>query len=1003
MKKYVTLFTLLIVGLGLVQPVSNLAQSGRRRPSERSRRSTESEGPPAEKSTEPAVEKIKTPIPPGGEIEERALDPKVATLRFQLKNGLTVLVREKYSKPMVAMTVYVKVGRMDESEGSWGVAELIQRLLWQGTTTRSKTRAARELRQLGGVIEAQTLYEQTTYQVVVPAEEALEALDILADVLEHPLFEEETIRRQAELMCQEYESQHTDLSARAFQSMLGVAFPRHFLGRPLSFEGLRTITRDQVVKFYNTHYRPEKVILSIVGAISPFAVTEPIQRGYGDWSVLASDTGKSETENPKSEITDQEPKPEQEKTEPPVRQLSDQQPMTRDERPATSDQLRYGRLEAEIDPTLLIVSFRLDGIEKADRSALEVLSAVLSRGQASRIEQELRGTRPVVWDYSVNRLSVSPSELWSFQFWVAPEHFNTAEIGFFEVVQRLRREVLSPGELQRAQSLLERRFYDQRARVQNEATLLAKVEATVGDYHEADRYLEQIRAVTATQVQRVAAKFLTLSKATVYEAIPRRLAAPGVTGESFAKWIGTQVPGIDNSVAANQVTQASPVPLIPQGHRERPAEEVDAVIFSLQPEPVRDFSVLRGSRAYVRVDRGRPTVSVGLFFQGGRLFEDTSNNGITELMLRAMLRGAKSKWNPETGAVLDRDEEESLSAGTIAMRLEQLGAEIQLVNEPDFFGFILNVLSRNQDRALKMLVDVIERPTFDEAEVVRVRNALLYELRRQQAEPIELAWQALVGTHPYGLSRLGTPPSLQNLMPEQLRAWRDRTIGRMFPLAVIVGDTDGSILISTIIAREFRRRETDQTFRAQIPTVPEQPREQAKLEGNRSALAVGFLQPQSKDNGHEIFGVIEHLLSGRGGRLTDQLRDESGLVYQVRATYESRFLASAFFVTVAFLPENEARIREALEHEFNRLASEPVEDEELALGVNSTIGAQSIDLESHLDRAVAYARRVFLNGEPSEVETYADRIRALTKEKIRAVASQYLKWNQRGIGMLRAR
>jgi zinc protease len=1041
MKKYVVLSVLLLIGLWFAQPLDNRAQSGRRRPERREPRSTEPEKPrterPAEKPSAPSGEAAKAAVPAGGEIAKRVLDPKTATMRFRLQNGLTVIVREKYSKPLVAITAYVKAGRLDEPNEAVGVAELVQRLLLQGTTNRPGTRAARELRTLGGVMGARTSYEDTIYYAVLPAEKAVAALEIQADILQHPAVDAAVVRRQAELLAQEYKSQQDDLSTQAFRSMLGLAFPENppghlltpetikvttrgfesYIGYSPAPEKIRAITRDQVLDFYRTRYRPDTVILSFVGAVNPFTVMEAIQRAYGGWAGPEAESQTPETTNQKPETRNQQSdasgplsvvrRPSSVATD--NRQQTTDQPPTASNQtlaggqppPTPSNQLRYGRQEMEVDPAVLTISYRFDKIETADRAALEILVAVWGRGQFSRLQQELREARPIVLDFATDQIELNNALLLSFQLSTTPENFNQAEIGFFDLAQRLRREILPPGELQRAQSMLERWFYDRRARLQNEAEELARSEATGGDYHEADHYVERVRAVTVEQVQRVAAKYLVLPNVTVYEVLPHRVATAGVTAESFAGWIATQVPGIDKAVAANQVKPASPAPLTPQGQRERPGEETDAVIFSLQPEPIHDYSVLRGSRAYVRVDHGRPTVSVGLFFQGGRLFEDASNNGITELTLRAMLRGAKSKWNPETGAGVERGEEAPLPAQTIAMKLEQLGGEIQLVNEADFFGFILNVLSRNQEPALKLLVDVIERPTFDEGEFTRVRNALLYDLRQQRAQPMELAWQALVGQHPYGLPRLGRPEVLQTLTPEHVRAWRDRTIGQQYPLTVIVGDTDGSILISSVIANQFRRRDTERSFRAVVPTPPAQPQEQVKPDGKQSALAVGFLGPSGKGDEDEVLDVIEHALSGIGGRLTDQLRDESGIACRVQTVFEPRLLVSAFFTSLTLPPENEARAREALEREFNRLASEPISDEELNLGVNSTIGAQSVELEPHSARVLAYARRVFLNQQPAQVENYADRIRTLTKDKIRAVAGQYFKWNQRGVGIVR--
>lgn len=1021
MRKWMTIAMLIVVGPWWLHPIGGLAQSGRQRPTNRPR-PTEPDKPPTEKASEKApqasAESDVGAIPIGGEIVKRAFDPKTATARFLLKNKLTVLVREKYARPMVAITAYVKAGRFNEPEGSWGVAELVQRALLHGTARRPKTQAVRELRMLGGVFDAHTAEDYTVFRVVLPAEKVREALDILADMLQHPAFDQETISRQAELMWQQYDARRNDLTTQASSAVAALAVPGHPIARVPAIDELRVMPREAVIAFYQTHYRPEHVVLSLVGAVNPFAVIEAIQRGYGAWSVGEVVAQEPGTKGQQAGAGNQEPNLRaspsaaaqpvghtvQSEKQPPT---GDQRPLTGEPQPPTGDQLRYGRIEMEIDPALLTVAYRLDAIEPSDQAALDVLAAVLSMGQMSRLQRELQSVLSA--PAALTRLTLSramsresrATELWLLQCWTSPRQFNAAELTLFTMIQRLRRERISPGELQRAQCLLERRFYDRRAMLQDEAAQLAQAEATLGQYQDADRFVERIRGVTAEQIQRVAAKYFTLTNVAIYEVVPPGLSAPGTTAESVANWLSKQIPGIDKPVEAGLVASSASMPLIRQGQRTRPTDETDAVLFSLQPEPIRNYSVLRGPRAYVREDRVRPTVAIGLFFQGGRLFEEAANNGITELMLRAMVRGVKSKWNPETGAPIERGEEVPVSGDMLAIQLEQLGAELHIINEADFFGFIIHVLSRNQEQALRTLVDIIERPTFEEPSVNHARTALLNEIRLRGPQPLHLAWQALVGAHPYGLPRLGQAQVVQSLTAQQLRAWRERTIGQQFPIAIIVGDTDGSILVSNVIAREFRRQDTDRTFRAAIPSPPTQPREQAQTDNALSALTVGFLGSQNKLDEHDVFDVIAQIMSGSGSRLTDQLCGESTLAYRVQAIYEPRLLCAGFFASLLIRAEQEARARQVLEQEFNRLAAELISDDELTLGVNSAAGAHAVTVDQHAARVLAYARRIFLNGQPADVDAYGERIRAVTKEKIRAVAGQYFKWAQRGVGLVR--
>src|SRR5262249_16190494 len=109
---------------------------------------------------------------------------------------------------------------------------------------------------------------------------------------------------------------------------------------------------------------------------------------------------------------------------------------------------------------------------------------------------------------------------------------------------------------------------------------------------------------------------------------------------------------------------------------------------SLQPLPVKDFSTLNGPRAYVRQDHSLPMVTIGFLFQGGRIVEDDSNSGITEFMLRSLLYGTERRTADQIGADLD-----------------QLGAQVEPVAQPDFFGITLSVSSSNAGPAIRLARD----------------------------------------------------------------------------------------------------------------------------------------------------------------------------------------------------------------------------------------------------------------------------------------------------------
>jgi predicted Zn-dependent peptidase len=152
---------------------------------------------------------------------------------------------------------------------------------------------------------------------------------------------------------------------------------------------------------------------------------------------------------------------------------------------------------------------------------------------------------------------------------------------------------------------------------------------------------------------------------------------------------------------------------------------------------IQQRSILRGPQVHILEDHRLPTVSFGIFFPvRGRLLETDRNAGITELMLRTALRGAGS-----------------FSVADIARRIEDSGARIDVVNEPDFFGYMLNGFPGRMDQALRVLIEVLQSPTFDEVQVAQERTIQSARIQSIKDDivglPRGLFMQTLFIEHPY--------------------------------------------------------------------------------------------------------------------------------------------------------------------------------------------------------------------------------------------------------------
>ncbi len=951
------------------------AQAGRRRQPSPPPKVEEKRTPPTEEK--PAVLTVKK----GAEIAEELNLPEHATTRVRLRNGLTLIVRERYRFPLVGIAVVVKTERSGQPVG---IARLVGRLLFHGTSSRPGLRVLEDLHALGSepIVEEQA--DRTLFRMTVSAEHVRQVLDIVADVLQHPTFDEAVRRQQIEHLIQEGRVRwdRPELFARDRAQALA-------RGEPSLLEresALRALTREAIAGFHRQQYRGERIVIALVGAVNTPDVVADVSRLFGDLPYTETETVPSPQARAPEELRSEEAKasaPVASASAPPV---------------ASPSILRYGEDRGDLAPAILTFWHEVpDAVISGDRKGdwpllLRLLAVVLAQGRASRVALGVREARQIAVDVWAEPVIGERRGALVVQWRVDPTDRERALLAYVEEVEKLRRLRLSPGEMQRARALLERWWLERTLTYAGEAEQLALEEAASGDFRHADHFLARLTEITAEQLRAFAERCLDIGQMTLHEYLPRSVSGSLDAAELMAR-IAAQVPGVmERQIAPERVGQSPEVPTVPHGVRRAHEGEGEAVVFSLQPEPLRDFSVFEGPRAFVREDRSRPLLSIGVFFQGGRLQETAATAGLTELMLRALLRGTRGR--------------SSLSATDVAMRLEQLGAEVALVNAPDFFGYVLTVLSRNQEAALRLLLDLLERPALADEEIRLEQRRLLLEIRARRADPIwrarDLAVRALYGDTPYGRSPLGEEESVRALTPEQVRAWHADAIARQFPLVLIVGDTDGSALISNIVAREIRRQDVQRAFHATLPKPPTEARLLSEDVGERTDVQTwAWLGPSSPSEEEPALDVLRAHLAGWGGGLRRALQAVPASLVEI--SVEPRRLGGMIALTVAAAPEQMARARQIVEQEVARLTKELLDPQTVRRAIHRVLVEEAGVFEDHVALVLAYARAFFAAVRLQAVESQTAKRQAVTPADLQRVATTYVQAARAAIGITHAR
>src|SRR5438876_2119100 len=216
-------------------------------------------------------------------------DDQGQTTKVVLKNGLTVFVREQQAVPLVSINTFVKAGYFDEDDRISGISHVIEHMFFKGTAKRPVGAIARETQALGGYLNAYTYYDRTVYHTEVPSENMNKALEIQADALWNSTYDAGELKKELEVVLQENNRKLDIPPAVASEKLYETGFQQHRMkrwriGTP---EGLRALTRDDIVAYVKKYYRPSNIILSIAGSLDTEEAIAEVVKLYG--SVPADD------------------------------------------------------------------------------------------------------------------------------------------------------------------------------------------------------------------------------------------------------------------------------------------------------------------------------------------------------------------------------------------------------------------------------------------------------------------------------------------------------------------------------------------------------------------------------------------------------------------------------------------------------------------------------------------------------------------------------------------
>lgn len=394
--------------------------------------------------------------------------------RVVFDNGLTLLVSEKRTLPIVRVNVLVRAGSVLEPREKAGLASLVAELLVQGTRRRSASQISEEIEFVGGSLESEGESDYASLALSVLKKDLDLGLDLLADVLLNPAFEEQEIQRKVKEVLAAIRKKEEEPGQVAGEAFDEIIFGNHPYGRPVegTEESLKLMTREDIQQFYATYYRPERTIVAVVGDVGFEEVVTKLRALFASWN----------------------------------RGDAQEKPL---QAPPPLDGLKVKKVNRGLTQASIVLGHLGVSRDNPDYYALQVMNYILGGGGfASRLLGNIRDEKG--WAYSI--YSQFDARLHQGPFVVSLQTKNeTAQPAIQEVlkeIRRIREEPVSESELEEAKAYLIGSFplrLDTNAKI---AQLLTGIELFGLGLDYMDRYPKLIGSVTREEVLRVARQYL---------------------------------------------------------------------------------------------------------------------------------------------------------------------------------------------------------------------------------------------------------------------------------------------------------------------------------------------------------------------------------------------------------------------------------------------------------------------------------------------------------------
>ena len=385
-----------------------------------------------------------------------------------LDNGIRVVMEEIPFVKSASLGIWVEVGSRDEADTEAGLSHFIEHMFFKGTARRSARQIAQEMDGLGGELNAFTSREATVFYAKVVDEHLPRAVDLLADLFRHSAFSPVEIEREKKVILEEIKMVEDDPEDLVHDLHTANVWSGNPIGRPIlgEIKVIQSISRRKIMDYLDRKYLPERIVISVAGRFNRSALIRQLNRAF---RTFGRDSDRGSYRNLPSPVAD-------------------------------------GRLvirRKKLEQAHLCLGLPGLPLTHSDRYGIYALNTLLGGGMSSRLFQEVREKRGLVYSIYSHFAGFKDAGMLTVYAASSPKVVRQVLNVTIRELRRLREGGVRSDEVRRAVEQMKGGTLLGLESTNSRMSRLARDEIFFGRFFTLEETLDEINKVSKRQIQRL--------------------------------------------------------------------------------------------------------------------------------------------------------------------------------------------------------------------------------------------------------------------------------------------------------------------------------------------------------------------------------------------------------------------------------------------------------------------------------------------------------------------